>query len=78
MREAINCFLDNYGDSNILEDKLLDSDWDMLDKINFMLSTLKQSSKALKGSFVSLSKALPAMDFILKRFEEGRKQYQAH
>jgi hypothetical protein len=75
MREAINSFLDNYGDSDILEDKLSDSDWDMLDKINFMLSTLKQSSKALKGSFVSLSKALPAMDFILKRFEEGRKQY---
>ena len=75
MQEAINSFLNNYKDSNILEDKLLDSDWDMLNKINFMLSTLKQLSKALKGLFVSLSKALPAMDFILKRFKEGRKQY---
>jgi hypothetical protein len=75
MQEAINSFLNNYGDSNILEDKLLDSDWDMLDKINFMLLTLKQLSKALKGSFVSLSNALPAMDFILKRFKESRKQY---
>jgi hypothetical protein len=58
-----------------LEDKLLDSDWDLLNKINFMLLTLKQSSKALKGLFVSLFKALPAMNFILKRFKEGRKQY---
>jgi hypothetical protein len=47
----------------------------MLGKINFMLLTLKQLNKALKGSFVSLSKALPAMDFILKRFKKGRKQY---
>jgi hypothetical protein len=76
MREAISSFLDNYGDSDILEDKLSDDDWDMLDKINHMLSVLQQSSKALEGSFVSLYQALPAMDLILKHFEEGRKQYQ--
>jgi hypothetical protein len=48
----------------------------MLDKINAMLSVLMEATKSLEGSAVSLTKGLPAMDFILSKFEEGREQYK--
>jgi hypothetical protein len=47
----------------------------MLDKINAILSVLIEASKSLEGSIVSLIKRLPAINFILSKFEEGTEQY---
>ena len=41
-----------------------------------MLALLKQTTKSLEGLGISLTKALPTMDFILKRFEDRRKEYK--
>jgi hypothetical protein len=76
MRESINDFLDSYGDDDILPDRLTDEEWEILIKIYTMLASLKQTTKSLEGSGISLTKALPAMDFILTRFEDGRKEYK--
>jgi hypothetical protein len=75
MMEAIDQFLDIFGDSQVALDKLDEGDWEMLDKINAMLSVLMEATKSLEGSAVSLTEGLPAMDFILSKFE-GTKQYK--
>ncbi len=76
MMEAIDQFLDTFGDGQVALDRLHEGDWEMLDKINAMLSVLMEATKSLEGSAVSLTKGLPAMDFILSKFEEGREQYK--
>lgn len=48
----------------------------MLDKINAMLPVLRETTKSLEGSTVSLTKGFPAMDFILSKFEDGREQFK--
>ena len=37
-----------------------------------MLLVLKEAIKSLEGSIVSFTKGLPAIDFILTKFEDGR------
>jgi hypothetical protein len=74
--EAIDQFLDVWGDDEIAPDKLDEEEWETLDKINTMLSVLKEATKSLEGSAVPLTKGLPAMDFIMGQFEDGRAQYQ--
>jgi hypothetical protein len=41
-----------------------------------MLSVLKEATKSLEGSVVSLTKGLPAMDLISDKFQDGRAQYE--
>lgn len=48
----------------------------MLDKINSKLSVLIISIKSLKDSTVSMTKELPAIDFILSKLEEDREHYK--
>jgi hypothetical protein len=74
MMEAIDQVLDTFGDSQVALDKLDEGDWEMLNKINAMLSVLMEATKSLEGSAVSLTKGLPAMDFILSKFEEDTEQ----
>jgi hypothetical protein len=74
--EALDLYLDVYGDSDVVSDRLDEEEWKSLGKINDMLSVLKEATKSLEGSVVSLTKGLPAMDFILTRFENGRAQYK--
>jgi hypothetical protein len=74
--EAIDLYLDAYGDSDVASDRLDEEEWKSLGKINDMLSVLKEATKSLEGPVVSLTKGLPAMDFILTKFEDGRAQYQ--
>jgi hypothetical protein len=69
MMEAIDQFLDTFGDSQVALDKLDEGGWEMLDKINAMPSVFMEATKSLEGSAVSLTKGLPAMDFILSKFE---------
>jgi hypothetical protein len=47
----------------------------LLLEVNKFLESLKQTTKALESSAITLDKVLPAMDFILKRFEEGKIQF---
>jgi hypothetical protein len=75
IRGAIHSFIQNYGDKDILEDLLSNEDWDQLESINQMLTVLQQSTKSLEGSFASLYKVIPAMDFILQHFEQGRQDH---
>jgi hypothetical protein len=75
IRGAIHSFIQNYGDKDILEDLLTNEDWDQLESINQMLTILQQSTKSLEGSFASLYKVIPAMDFILQHFEQGRQDH---
>ncbi|KAH7305353.1 hypothetical protein BKA65DRAFT_363009, partial [Rhexocercosporidium sp. MPI-PUGE-AT-0058] len=56
--------------------KLDEQEWKTLDQMNHMLSLLKETTKSLEVSIVSISNGLPAMDFLLSRFEDGRIQYQ--
>jgi uncharacterized protein YaaN involved in tellurite resistance len=50
----------------------------LLREVDKFLECLKQTTKALESSVVTLDKVLPAMDFILKRFEEGEIQFADH
>ena len=45
MMEAIDQFLDTFGDSRVALDRLHEGDWEMLDKINAMLSVLMEATK---------------------------------
>jgi hypothetical protein len=65
--EAIDLYLDAYGDSDVASDRLDEEEWKSLGKINDMLLVLKEATKSLEGSVVSLTKGLPAMDFILTK-----------
>jgi hypothetical protein len=73
--EAIDLYLDAYGDSMLhLIGWMRGSG--TLGKINDMLSVFKQATKSLECPVGSLTKGLPAMDFILTKFEDGRAQYR--
>jgi hypothetical protein len=69
-------YLDAYGDSDVACDRLDEEAWKSLGKINDMLSVLKEATKSLEGPVESLTKGLPAIDFILTKFEDGRAQYE--
>jgi hypothetical protein len=60
--EGIDLYLDAYGDSDVVSDRLDEEEWKSLGKINDMLSVLKEATKSLGDSVVSLTKGLPAMD----------------
>lgn len=70
--EAIDLYLDVYGDSDVISDRLDEEEWKSLSKINNMLSVLKEATKSLEGPVVSLNKGLSAIDFILTKFEDER------
>jgi hypothetical protein len=74
--EAIDLYLYIYGNSDVASDRLDEEEWKSLGKINNMLSVLKEATKSLEGSIVSLTKGLPAMDFILTKFKDSRAQYK--
>lgn len=73
--QAINLYLDTYGDGNVASDRL-DEEWKSLSKINDMLSVLKEATKSLEGHVVSLTNRLSAINLILTKFEDGRAQYK--
>lgn len=70
--EAINLYLDVYNNSDTVFDRLDKEEQKSLGKINDMLLVLKEAIKSLEGSIVSFTKGLPAIDFILTKFEDGR------
>ena len=76
MMAAIDEFLDAYGDGQIELDKLEEEEQETLEKINIMLLVLKETTKSLEGSVVSLTKGLLAIDYILTKFEDRRAQYR--
>ena len=76
--EAILAYFEDYADDDCKLNELSEDDWDLLREVNKFLESLKQTTKALESSAVTLDKVLPAMDFILKRFEEGKAQFADH
>ena len=45
-------------------------------KTDAMLSAVMEAARSQEGSAVSLTKGLPAMDFIMSKLEEDREQYK--
>ena len=78
VHEAIKTYLDDYMDEECQLDALSDSDWDLLKEIQTFLSPLAQATMALQSNSNTLDRVLPAMDFILGRFESGKNEYAAH
>ena len=76
--EAILAYFEDYADDECRLDELSEDEWYLLLEVNKFLESLKQTTKALESSAVTLDKVLPAMDFILKRFEEGKIQFANH
>jgi hypothetical protein len=76
--EAIVAYFEDYADEECKLDKLSDEDWELLRQVHKFLDSLAQTTKALESNVVTLDKVLPAMDFILKRFEDGKAQFADH
>jgi hypothetical protein len=49
-----------------------------LHHIQEFLDAISQTTKALESNSVTLDNVLPAMDFILTQFEEGKERFKDH
>jgi hypothetical protein len=76
--EAIKAYFELYIDDECRLDKLNSDQWDLLRHIQEFLETIAQTTKGLESNSSTLDNVLPAMDFILKKFEEGKEQFRNH
>jgi len=74
--EAINSYVKRHQLEGVGEDELSDEDWAILRNIHDFLDKLAQTTLALESSVSTLDNVLPAMDFILEQFEQGKTQYK--
>lgn len=65
-----------YLEDVIKLDELLPEDWSTLRIIHAFLEEIKETTKALESDNSTLEKVLPAMDFILERFEQAKDEYK--
>jgi hypothetical protein len=74
--KAIQAYIERYKSEAVGEDKLSDSDWTILCNIYKFLNQLIQTTLALESSVSTLDNILPAIDFILKQFEQAKEAYK--
>ena len=73
---GILAYFEHYLEDEIKLDELLPDDWNTLRKIHAFLEEIKETTKALESDNSTLEKVLPAMDFILERFEQAKDEYK--
>lgn len=76
--EAIKAYFEVFIDEDCRLDKLKEEDWDLLRNIQAFLDSIAQTTKALESNSATLDNVLPAMDFILKKFEDGKERFKDH
>jgi hypothetical protein len=76
--EAIQAYFEEYIDEECKLDELTKEEWELLRHIQEFLDAISQTTKALESNLVTLNNVLPAMDFILTQFEEGKKRFKDH
>jgi hypothetical protein len=74
--EAMKSYVKRHQLEGVADDELLDEDWITLRNIHDFLDQLAQTTLALESSVSTLDNVLPAMDFILEQFEEGKEKYK--
>lgn len=76
--EAIKLYFEEYVDDDCRFDQLSDEDWELLREIQTFLQSITETTKALESNSATLDNVLPAMDFILSKFEAGKAQFKDH
>ena len=76
--EAIKAYFEEYIDEDCRLDELSEEEWELLQHIQEFLDAISQTTKALESNLVTLDNVLPAMDFILTQFKEGKKRFKDH
>jgi len=74
--DAIKEYFEQFVDDDCRLDELSDDDWELLRYIQEFLESISQTTKALESNSATLDNILPAMDFILGKFEEGKTQFK--
>lgn len=74
--DAIKAYFDHYSGDEVALDQLTSDDWQTLQQIHAFLDELSQTTLALEPNSSTLENVLPAMDYILERFEAGRSEYK--
>jgi len=75
LRQAIEDFMDEYATADLLDDRLDDNEWEIIEKIKTFLARLSMSTKACESKQSTLDLVLPCMDFILGHFEDAKNKY---
>ena len=75
---AIKAYFKQFIDNDYRLDKLSEDDWALLRYIQGFLESISQTTKALESNSATLDNVLPAMDFILDKFEKGKEQFKDH
>ena len=71
--DAIKAYFEQFINNDCRLDKLLEDDWALLYYIQGFLESISQITKALESNSAILDNVLPAIDFILDKFEKGKK-----
>ena len=61
---------------NIGGDRLLTTDWEDLTHVQSFLRYFFDATKATEGRTATIERILPAMDFLLEKFEDGKALYK--
>jgi len=75
LRQAIEDFMDEYATADLLDDRLDDDEWEIIEKIKTFLARLSMSTKAYKSKQSTLNLVLPYIDFILGYFKGAKNKY---
>ena len=78
LHDAIKAYFEQFVDEECRLDELLEEDWELLRHIQEFLESIAQTTKALESNLSTLDVVLPAMDFILGKFEDGKEQFKDH
>jgi hypothetical protein len=76
LRDIIDEFLNLYGDSDVIDDKLTDLEWSIVRVIKDFLEKLHMSTKACESRESTLDLSLPCTDYILSLFEKHKDIYK--
>jgi hypothetical protein len=74
--EAIQAYFEEFIDEECCLDQLSEEDWNLLQDIHKFLAIIADTTVMLESNSATLDRVLPAMDWILKEFEERRAQYK--
>lgn len=76
--EAIQQYFELYIDDDCRLDRLSENDWSLLRHIQEFLESIAQTTKALESNKTTLDTVLPAMDFVLGKFESKKTEFKDH
>lgn len=78
IHDAIIEYFENYADKDCKLDQLSTDDWELLRQIQQFLECIEHTTKALESNQSTIDRVLPAMDFVLKQFEDGKCEFADH